>query len=76
MDVTAVLREVEPWSVEDRIRPVQEVWDRLTDQAHEPELTDEYKAELDRRLAAHRADPQAAIPWEQVESKVLARLRR
>ena len=51
MDVTAVLREVERWPVEDRIRLVEEVWDRLVDQGHEPELTDEFKAELDRRLA-------------------------
>jgi putative addiction module component (TIGR02574 family) len=34
------------------------------------------KAEIDRRLAAHAADPTAAIPWERVEAEALARLRR
>jgi putative addiction module component (TIGR02574 family) len=75
MDLKTVLTEVDSWPVEDRIQLVQEVWDRVADQGHEPELTDELKAELDRRLAAHRANPQAAIPWERVEAEALARLR-
>ncbi len=76
MDYQTVLDVVESWPVDDRVRLVQEVWGRLPDQGYEPGLTEEMKAELDRRLAAHRADPQAAIPWEQVESEALARLRR
>ena len=32
--------------------------------------------EIDRRLAAHRADPDAAIPWERVEAEALARVER
>jgi putative addiction module component (TIGR02574 family) len=59
-----------------RIRLVQDVWDRLVEQGHEPELSDERKAEIDGRMAAHAANPEAAIPWEQVEAEALARLRR
>jgi putative addiction module component (TIGR02574 family) len=76
MDLNAVLMETDSWPVEDRIRLVQEVWDRLVEQGYEPELTDELRADLDRRLAAHHANPEAAIPWEQVEAEALARLRR
>jgi putative addiction module component (TIGR02574 family) len=76
MDLQAVLSELDSWPVEDRIRLVQEVWDRLVEQGHEPELSDEMKAEVDRRLAAHAAHPEAAIPWETVEAEALARLRR
>ena len=76
MDLQTVLAEVESWSIEDRIRLVQEVWDRLTDQGHEPELSDAMKVEIDRRLAAHVANPDAAIPWDHVEAEALARLRR
>jgi len=75
MDLKAVLSEVDRWPVEDRIRLVQEVWGRLADQGDGSELSDEMKAEVDRRPAAHRADP-AAVPWEQVEAEALARLRR
>jgi putative addiction module component (TIGR02574 family) len=76
MDLQTVLTEVESWPIEDRIQLVQEVWDRLVDQGNEPVFSDELKAELDRRLAAHRANPGAAVPWEQVEAEALARLRR
>jgi putative addiction module component (TIGR02574 family) len=76
MDLETVLAEVRSWPVEDRIRLMEEIQDGLADEGHEPELSDELKAELDRRLAAHRANPDAAIPWEQVEAEALARLRR
>lgn len=74
MNLESVLTEVDTWPIEDRIRLVQEVWDRLAGQGHEPELSDAMKAEIDRRLAAHAANPDAAIPWEQVEAEALARL--
>ncbi len=76
MDLQTVLAEIDSWPIEERIRLVQEVWDRLADQGHEPELSDAIKAEIDRRLAAHAANPDAAIPWEQVEAETLARLGR
>jgi putative addiction module component (TIGR02574 family) len=76
MSFQDVLAEVDSWPIEDRIRLVQEVWDRLADQGHEPELSDAMKAEIDRWLATHAANPDAAIPWEQVEAETLARLRR
>jgi putative addiction module component (TIGR02574 family) len=79
MDLKSVLNEVDSWPIEDRIRLVQEVWDRLAGQGPQLELSETMKAEIDRRLAAHAAhaaDPTAAIPWEQVEAEALARLRR
>ena len=76
MDLETVLAEVRSWPVEDRIRLMEEIREGLADEGHEPELSDELKAELDRRLAAHLANPDAAIPWEQVEAEALARLRR
>jgi putative addiction module component (TIGR02574 family) len=76
MDFEAVLTEVDSWPVEDRIRLVTELWDRIAVKGHEAGLSDEQKAEVDRRLAAHRANPDAAVPWERVEAETLARLRR
>ncbi|MBX6315334.1 MAG: addiction module protein [Isosphaeraceae bacterium] len=63
-------------SVEDRIRLVQEIWDSIAAEVEQSPLTEAQRQEVDRRLAAHRANPQAAIPWEQVEAEALARLRR
>ena len=76
MDMQTVLAEIDSWPIEDRIQLVQEIWDRLADRVHEPGLSDEMRAEIDRRLAAHAVNPEAAIPWEQVESEALSRLRR
>lgn len=76
MDYQSVLSEVESWPVDDRVRLVQDVWDRLVDQGYEPGLSEEMKAELDRRTAEMDRDPGAGVPWEEVKARVLARLRK
>ena len=63
-------------SVAERIALVQEIWDSIAAEAEQAPLTEAQGKEVDRRLAVHRAKPQAAIPWEQVEAEALARLRR
>src|SRR5205085_10705359 len=51
------------------------LWESLSDSEREAEvvLTSEQRAELDRRLADHEADPDSAIPWEVIERKHRAR---
>jgi len=39
-------------------------------------LTEAQKREIDRRLAAHDANPGGAIPWEQVEAETVLRWSR
>ncbi len=63
-------------SVAERIALVQAIWDSIAADVEKSPLTEAQRQEVDRRLAAHRANPQAAIPWEQVEAEALARLRR
>lgn len=67
---------IDRFSVEDRLRLVQEIWDSIAAEVEQSSLTEAQRQEVDRRLAAHRANPQAAIPWEQVEAEALARLRQ
>ena len=67
---------IDRWSVDDRLVLVQEIWDSIAVEAERTPLTDAQCQEVDRRLAAHHADPGAAIPWDQGEAEVLARLRR
>jgi putative addiction module component (TIGR02574 family) len=76
MDLMAVLHEVESWPVDDRIWLVQEVWDQLVDQGSEPDLTEAQAIEIDRRLAAYKADPENVVPWEEVKAQALARARQ
>ncbi len=65
---------IDRMSPDERLQLVQEIWDSLTDEAEAWTLTDAQREEVDRRWAAHLANPQAAIPWEQVEAEILARL--
>jgi putative addiction module component (TIGR02574 family) len=67
---------IDQLSVADRIALVGAIWDSIAEAAERAPLTDAEKAEVDRRLAAHRANPRAAVPWEQVEAEALARLRK
>jgi putative addiction module component (TIGR02574 family) len=76
MDLTMVLAETDSWPVEDRIRLMHELWDRLVERGHEPELTAEQKAELDRRLSEDDAAPDDVVSWEDVKAQALARTRR
>lgn len=63
-------------NVEDRLTLAQQLWDSLSEEVMRLPLTPAQRQEVDRRLEAHRANPQAAIPWEQVEAEVRARLAR
>jgi putative addiction module component (TIGR02574 family) len=63
-------------SVDERLQLVEETWDSIADEVEGSPLTDAQRQEVDRRWAAHLANPQAAVPWEQVEAEILNRLSR
>lgn len=67
MNMTIVLREVEAWPPEQRLRLLEEVWSGLINEGLEPELTEAHKQELDRRIAAIEANPDDVITWEDVQ---------
>jgi putative addiction module component (TIGR02574 family) len=58
----------------------REIAEALYDSVHQadgpPELTEELKAELERRMAHLDAHPEDLIPWEQVRDAARARVRR
>ncbi len=58
-------------SVSERIQLVEDIWDSIAAEASNTvELSQAQVDELHRRVAAHRADPSTAVPWEQVRSKL------
>ena len=57
-----------------RIELVQEILDSIAVDTRKPTLGDELIAELDRRLEADEANPEAGVPWEQVEAAALAKV--
>jgi len=48
------------------------LWESLSDAAREAQLnlTNSQARELDRRWAEHVADPDSAVPWSEVRSKL------
>ena len=57
----------------DRAELAIALWESLSDSEREGafELTDEQRAELDRRWTEHLANPDTAIPWSEVRRKLL-----
>ena len=59
-----------PLSVEQRLELIGELWDSIPDALDEVPVPAWHREELDRRLAEADADPDAAIPWEQVKRRL------
>lgn len=68
--------KIEKLSTQDRLQLVGDIWDSVADEVEKTKLTPAQCDEVDRRLAAHRENPGAAVPWEQVEREALARLQK
>jgi putative addiction module component (TIGR02574 family) len=67
---------IDALSTEQRWQLLQELSESLEAEAEEMPLTEAQERELDRRIAALDANPDAVVPWEEVEARALARLRR
>jgi len=76
MDYQSVLSEVKSWSVDDRLRLVQEVWEQLPEHIHGSDISDEMKAELDRRIEEMDRSPESGVPWEVVKANIVAQFQR
>jgi putative addiction module component (TIGR02574 family) len=61
-------------TIDERLDLVQAIWDTIGPGVANTPLSEEMQREVDRRLMAHRANPSAAVPWEQVEAAALARI--
>ncbi|MGK2910714.1 MAG: addiction module protein [Sphingobium sp.] len=63
-------------NTQERLDLIDELWESVGEEITATPLCDEAVQEIQRRLAAHVADPSHAVPWEEVEAKALARLRK
>ena len=64
------LEEVLRLPVAERIRIVEAIWDSIADSPEALDLSEEQKAELDRRLEALEKNPDAGSPWSEVRNRV------
>jgi putative addiction module component (TIGR02574 family) len=65
-------QEVEQLSVPQRLELIGVLWDSIPGSDDAFTLPEWHRDEIERRLTAAEASPEAAIPWEEVK----ARLRR
>jgi len=70
VDPISTLQAVQAWPVEEQLEFLFRAWDQVIDGGWQPEVTEELRAELDRRLAAHQANPSNVLTWEQVVASV------
>ena len=73
MSVSIKSLGIERLSVAERLILVEELWDSI---AASTPITDAQRAELDRRLADHEANPDDVVSWEEVHSSISARLTK
>ena len=57
-------------TIAERLDLISELWDSIPDSLDELPMPDWHREELERRLAAADADPDAAIPWEEVRDRL------
>jgi len=60
-------------SVSERIQLVQDIWDSIAQVPESVSLTEDEKAEIDRRLDAYHNDPIAGSPWLMVRERIKSR---
>jgi putative addiction module component (TIGR02574 family) len=73
MTATDILEAAKAPPQEERIKLAHDLWEIVADDGYDPDLTPEQAAELDRRLADFKANPDEGIPWEQVKAELSQR---
>ena len=71
-----LLQQVSELTVEDQLALVEAIWDGIVHSGEALEPTSAQKAELDRLLAEHDANPDDVLTWDEVEAAAIARMRQ
>ena len=71
MSTSSLPPDIRTLPVDTRLDLVTMIWDSILEDEAQIALTDAQKAELDRRLAAHAAEPDRGASWQEVKAKLL-----
>ena len=66
-----LLSQARQLSVKDQLELAEALWNGIAERNAVPAPTDAQKAELDRRLADHKANPDDVVPWSEVKTSAL-----
>ena len=76
MGISVKTLGIDRLNVDDRLALIEEIWATICAEAQAFPLTDEQRAELDRRVADDDAFPGDVVPWDEVKAAVRSRLGR
>ena len=71
MSLRTLLEEVEKLKPQEKLELVTAVWDNYKQDTLYNELTEEQRAELQRRRKEYLRNPQNVLNWEEVKIQVL-----
>ena len=69
MTVEQAISDISSLPLEEQLLVVQAIWDRMPQDAGTT-LTDQQRAELDRRLASYKANPDSALTESQLREQI------
>jgi putative addiction module component (TIGR02574 family) len=64
---------IDRMSIEERLALMHEILDSIAEEQEEVALTEAQRTELERRIAASKANPANVVPWEEIKTAALAR---
>jgi putative addiction module component (TIGR02574 family) len=67
---TSVVAEALKYDISERILIVEDIWDSIAGVPDALPVSNEQKQELDKRLSAYHANPNAGSPWEAVKQNI------
>lgn len=76
MQSTLAKLGIDRMTVAEKLSLIGDIWESVAKEVEPAPLTQAQREEVDRRLAAHQANPEAAIPWETIQKEALARLQK
>jgi putative addiction module component (TIGR02574 family) len=73
MERSTALLQAKALSIDDLICLVQALWDSISAESEQLELTEAQQQEVSRRLADHQTNPQSLVSWEDIKAQALSR---
>ena len=62
--------EILELSVAERLQLVQDIWDSIAEIPDSLELTEDQRAEIERRRNEYLANPDSLISWQEVKARI------
>ena len=66
-----LIQQARALPLDERIELIDALWDSVAEEGFGPPLTPAQAAELDRRLVAHRNNPNDVVAWESIKEDLV-----